>query len=175
MIHRSLSENRGEFDYFLDQFEHLLTLIYQEDPYSVIVTGDFNRRSSLWWSDDVTNIEGELLEPLTSSFDLHQLVSEPTHFIGNRKSCIGLIFTNQASLFAETEVHPSLDPLCHHNIISGKINIRCPPVPPFNRQSGTMTRRIPMLYAKASKSFPGNVTLQDFLLMSRLGFLRNPF
>ena len=37
-------------------------------------------------------------------------------------------------MFIETEIHPSLDPLCHHSIVSGKINIRCPPVPSFKRQ-----------------------------------------
>ena len=79
-------------------------------------------------------ISKENSESLTSSLDLHQLVSEPTHFIGNTKSCIDLIFTDQPNLFGETEIHPSIDPLCRHNIISGKINIRCPPVPPFNRQ-----------------------------------------
>ena len=134
VIYRSPSQNRGEFDYFLNQFEHLINLINQESPYSVIVTGDFNCRSPLWWPDDISNIEGELFESFTSSLDLHQLVSEPTHFIGNSKSCIDLIFTDEPNLFVETEVHPSIDSLCHHNIISGKINIRCPPVPPFNSQ-----------------------------------------
>ena len=64
----------------------------------------------------------------------HQLVSEPTHFIRNSKSCIELIFTDQPNLFIETEVHPSLDPFFHHSIVSGKINIRCPPVSSFKRQ-----------------------------------------
>ena len=145
-----------------------MTLIDQESPYTVIATRDFNCRSRLWWPDDVSNIKEELSEPLKSSLDLHKLVSEPAYFIGNSKLCINLIFTDQPNLFVETEVHPYIDPLSHHNITSGKINIRCPPVP-------LLTRRIPMLYTKASKSFLENVTLQDFLLMSRLGFLRKPF
>ena len=91
VIYRSPSQSREEFDLFLDQFEHLISMIKQENPYSVIITGDFNCRSPLWWPDDIGNVEGELFEPLASSLDLHQLVSEPIHFIGNSKSCIDLI------------------------------------------------------------------------------------
>ena len=175
VIYRSPSQNRVEFDYFLNQFEHLINVIKQESPYSVIVTGDFNCRSPLWWPDDISNIKGELFESLASNLDLHQLVSEPTDFIGNSKSCIDLIFTDKPNLFVETKVHPSIDPLCHQNILSGKSTLDAHQFLLLTGKSGTMTRWIPMLYAKASKSFPGNVTLQDCLLMSRQGFLRKSY
>ncbi len=161
VIYRSPSQNREEFDHFLDQFEHLITNINQENPYSVIVTGDFNCRSPLWWPDDISNVEGELLEPLTSSLDLHQLISEPTHFIGNSKSCIDLIFTDQPNLFVETEVHPSLDPVCHHSIISGKINIRCPPVPSFNRKIWDYDKANTNAIRESILKFPWEVHLSN--------------
>ena len=129
-------------------------MIKQENPYSVIITGDFNCRSPLWWLGDIGNVEGELFEPLASSLDLHQLVSELTHFIGNSKSCIDLIFTDQPNLFIETEVHPSLDPLCHHSIVSGKINIKCPPVPSFKRQIWDYNKADSNAIRQSIKQFP---------------------
>ena len=134
VIYRSPSQNPDEFNQFLDQFEHLVSLLHQENPYTIVITGDFNCRSPMWWPDDIGNNEGELFEPLTSSLNLQQLICEPTHFIGNSKSCIDLILTDQPNLFVETGVSPSLDPLCHHSIIYGRINIKCPPVPAYTRK-----------------------------------------
>ena len=74
-------------------FELMLSKMNAENPFSVIITGDFNCRSTQWWENDIENSEGKLFEPLTSDLGLHQLISEPTHLIGSSKSCIDLIFT----------------------------------------------------------------------------------
>ena len=66
-----------------------------ENPYCVIITGDFNCRSTNWWGDDIKNDEGKLFEPFTSDLGLHQLINELTHSIGNSRSCIDVIFTDQ--------------------------------------------------------------------------------
>ena len=41
---------------------------------------------------------------------------------------------DQPNLFTETGVHPSLNPLCHHHIVYGELNVRCPPIPNFTRK-----------------------------------------
>ena len=70
VIFRSPSQIKEQYDYFLDQFEHLIAIIIQESPYLVIVTRDFSCRSPLWWPRDISNVEGKLFETLTSSLDL---------------------------------------------------------------------------------------------------------
>ena len=51
-----------------------------ENSFCVIITGDFNCRSTQWWEDDIENNEGKLLEPMKSDIGLHQLIAEPTLF-----------------------------------------------------------------------------------------------
>ena len=100
----------------------MLSKIYAENPFYVI-TGDFNCRSTVWWEKDVKNNKGRLFEPFTSEPGLHQVISEPTHLLGDSRSCIDLVFTDQPNLFIETGVHPSLHDQCHHQIFYGKLTI----------------------------------------------------
>ena len=48
---------------------------------------------------------------------VHQLMLDPTHLLPNSLSCTDLIFTDQANLAVDCDVHPSLHPNCHHKII----------------------------------------------------------
>ena len=54
--------------------------------------------------------------------------------MGDSKSCIDVIFTDQPNLFFETGVHPSLHAQCHHHIIYGELSIRNITPPPYRRQ-----------------------------------------
>ena len=98
----------------MTKFENMLSKVSAEDPYAVIITGDLNCRSSKWWQGDTDNEEGKVLEPFSSDLDLHQLISEPTHIIGDSKSCIHIIFTVQPNLLLKFGVHPSLQEQYHH-------------------------------------------------------------
>ena len=104
-------------------FELMLSKMNAENPFSIIITGDFNCRSTQWWENDAVNNEGKLFETLTSDLDLHQLIAEPTHLIGNSKSCIDLILTDQPNLVIASGVRPSLHDYCHHQIIYGKLSV----------------------------------------------------
>ena len=98
-----------------------------------IVLGDFNARSSAWWSNDTTNNEGTQIECLTSLYGFEQMISEPTHMIQNSSSCIDLMFINQPHLVIESGVHPSLHSKCHHQIIFCKLNLKIHYPPPYQR------------------------------------------
>ena len=98
LIYRSPSQDQDELDNFAINFELMLSKIY---------AGDFNCRSTQWWEYDIENNDGKLFEPITSDMGLHQLIAEPTHFMGDSKSCIDLIFTDQPNLIIESVVHPS--------------------------------------------------------------------
>ena len=83
VIYRSPSQNQTEFDDFTLNFELMLSKMAAENPFCVVITGDFNCRSSQWWENEIENNEGKLFEPLTSDLGLNQLISEPTHFMGD--------------------------------------------------------------------------------------------
>ena len=74
----------------------------------LLVKGDFNMRSSSWWSDDIDTIEGTRLESITSYYGLYQIINEPTHILPSSTSCIDLIFTNQPNLVINNGARPSL-------------------------------------------------------------------
>ena len=124
LMYRSPSQNQQEFDNFMINFEQLLSKISAEEPYAVIITGDFDCHSPQWWEGDNKNDEEKQFEPLTSDLGLHQLVSGPTHMIGQSKSCNDLILTDQPNLFIESGIHPSLHEQCHHQIIHAKLSVR---------------------------------------------------
>ena len=62
------------------------------------------------------------------------MISEPTHFIGDSKSCIDLVFTDQPNLFIESGVHSSLHCQCHHQIVYGKLSVSNLAPPPYKRR-----------------------------------------
>ena len=130
VIYRSPSQGLEEFDNFTINFELILSKMHAENPFCVIITGDFNCRSTQWWENDIENNEGRLFEPITADNGLHQLISEPTHLMGDSKSCIDLIFTDQPNLIIESGVHPSLHEQCHHQIVYGKLSVSNIALPP---------------------------------------------
>ena len=134
VIYRSPSQDQSEFDNFTINFELMLSKMHAENPFSVIITGDFNCRSAQWWKDDIENNEGKHFESLTSDLGLHQLISEPTHFMGDSRSCIDLIFTDQPNLVVESGVHPSLHEQCHHQLVYGKLSVSNVKLPPYKRR-----------------------------------------
>ena len=67
--------------------------ITQKNPFLTVVIGDFNARSSKWWTDDKTTQEGLKIENLLSQFSLSQVINEPTHISQNFSSCIDLLLT----------------------------------------------------------------------------------
>ena len=134
VIYRSPSQGPEEFDNFTINFELMLSKMHAENPFCVIITGDFNCRSTQWWENDIENNEGRLFEPLASDNGLHQLISEPTHLMGESKSCIDLILTDQPNLITESGVHPSLHEQCHHQIVYGKLSVSNIVLPPYTRR-----------------------------------------
>ena len=131
VTYRSSSQNNSELDSFLPNLEQLLRDISKCKPTVSAVTGDFNARSSSWWSEDINTSEGTKLYSLTSSNGFLQLINESTHIQTNSSSCIDFIFTDQPNLSVNSEVHASLYPNCHHLIVHTKFNLNISyPLPP---------------------------------------------
>ena len=124
-----------EFINFIQNFECLHKKIMDENPYTVIFTGNFNAHSLNWWSEGDSNQEGIQLDNLFSNLNLSQVISEPTHFREDcRPTCIDLIITDQPSLV--------LDPTCKHQITFCKINFAIPPLPSYFRKVWQLTELV---------------------------------
>ena len=132
-LHRSPSQNSEEFESFLTNFEHLLSDINARKPSVSVILGDFNARSTSWWSSDIDSLEGSKLFSLSTLNGFHQIISEPTHVQRNSSSCIDLIFTDQPSLVINNGVHASLHSSCHHQIIHCTFNLNIVYPPPYQR------------------------------------------
>ena len=78
-LYRSPSQSNDIFETFADNFELNLDTIAKENPYLIVILGDFNAKSSNWYKHDKTTYEGSKIEAITSPFGLKQLIPEPTH------------------------------------------------------------------------------------------------
>ena len=126
VIYRSPSQNNSEFDSFLKSLKNT-------KPFLSVITGDFNARTSCWWSEDINTSEGLKLLSLTSANGVSQLINEPTHLQTSNSSCIDLIFTDQPKLSVNSGVHASLHPNCHHQIVHSSFNLNISYPPPYQR------------------------------------------
>ena len=114
-------------------FEQLISDIIAKNPLFVLIRGNFNIRSSDWWKNDLSTFEGTQVDPLTTSYGLSQIISDPTHIHPYSSSCIDLIFTNQPNLVTESGVHPSLLLKCHYQIVFAKLNLNVEYPPLYER------------------------------------------
>ena len=108
-VYRSPSQNSEQYDNFINKVQIMVNRLQMERPHLVILTGDFNCITSLWWTDDAESPEGMALNEISEGNNLYQLIDEPTNIRGTNMSCVDLIITDQPNLFVESGVHPSLD------------------------------------------------------------------
>ena len=100
----------AEVKNYISSLENILEMIGKEKPSAIILSGDFNARSPLFWEGDSKSREGELFSELLISNNMEELIKEPTHIRDNgSQSCIDLICTEQPYLFVDSGVLPSLD------------------------------------------------------------------
>ena len=71
----SPSQNSEEFESFLTNFEHLLSDINARKPSVSVILGDFNARSTSWWSSDIDSLEGSKLFLFSTLNGFHQIIS----------------------------------------------------------------------------------------------------
>ena len=64
-----------------------------------IKIGHFNAKlKKNYYKNDKCNFEQNIIENVTSQFDVQQVIKEPTHILNNFSSQIDLIFTLQANM-----------------------------------------------------------------------------
>ena len=137
-LYRSPGQSKDQFDQFdrfCSSFNMLMPNINDEKPLASIITGDFNARSKNWWSQDITNIQGSIIDTITSTSGYHQLINLPTHITNTSSSCIDLIFISNVNLIREFGIEKSLyADSFHYSIVFGKMNLSIPLPPLYTRE-----------------------------------------
>ena len=105
-LYRSPSRSQDLFESFKENLELILESAAQNNPFLVVLLGNFNAKSSSCCKNDITATEGKAIENISSQFGLHQMINEPTHILKSSSSSIDLIFTSQPNLITESGVHP---------------------------------------------------------------------
>ena len=117
-----------DVDNYCTKLKESFDKIAREKPSLVVLTGDFNARSPLFWNEErLENMPGEKLGNFMLLNSLEQLINEPTHFPRDDiETCIDLIFTDKPALFVDSGLIPSPNPKCKHQVVHGSINFKCP-------------------------------------------------
>ena len=70
-LYRSPGQTNEQYENFVDRLQIMINQIRGERPYCLLLTGDFNCRSSQWWGDDAESPEGTALDVLIETNDLN--------------------------------------------------------------------------------------------------------
>ena len=131
VMYRSPSQSSIEFESFLSGFEDMFSSVLFSKSQFTVILGDFNARSSTWWSNDITSPNGTLIGSLTTTHGLKQLISDATHILPQSLSYIDLIFADQPNYVIDCGTNPSLNQNYHHQITFCKLNLKIEYPPPY--------------------------------------------
>ena len=124
-----------EVDTYFSNLNTIIERVNDEKPKAIILTGDFNAKSPIFWENDVDSREGRILTELSISNNLEQLINEPTHIRDDgSQTCIDLLFTDQKYAFTNAQVISHSEHQSKHLIVHGEINFSMPSPPPYRRK-----------------------------------------
>lgn len=83
---------------------------YDTSFLTVVIPGDFNAKSNLWYTNDINSYKG--FKTRTHKYYWWLL------------AVIDLIFKTQKNLVVESELHSLLYPNCHHHITFAKFSLK---------------------------------------------------
>ena len=133
-LYRSPNQSEDDFENFCNNFELTLDAVSVTNPFLIVAIGDFNAKSSNWYTGDTITFEGSKTETIASQFGLQQIMNEPTHIQGKYESCIDLIFSSQPYLVMSSGIHSPLHQNSHHQIIFAKFSLKVHYPPPYERE-----------------------------------------
>ena len=73
-LYRSPSQDSEQFESFIANLQLFFSDLRNENPHCIILTGDFNCRSSQWWPDDEDTPQGTALDELMETNNVYQLI-----------------------------------------------------------------------------------------------------
>ena len=74
---------QDEFETFLKNFELTLEKIHKNNPFMIVVLGDFNAKSNNCCKADITSFEVSTVDTIASSYGLNHLIQEPAHILNS--------------------------------------------------------------------------------------------
>ena len=135
LSYRSPSQSSTSLDNYCDKIQKILDKINKEKPHLIVLSGDFNARSPIFWEfEKCETSPGKKLSNFMVLNALDQVINEPTHFPRDDvETCIDLVMTNKPQFIVHSGVIPSPDPRCKHQIVNVLINFSVPCPPPYKR------------------------------------------
>ena len=122
-----------DFAIYSKKFDELMEKISLENPFAIIVTGDYNSHNKKWYHGDGSDKFGLAIQETFEKYGLTQMVDQPTYFGPKSNTLVDLFATNQPNLVIANEIHPSPDDRCHHQINFAKLNLKCTVPDPIKR------------------------------------------
>ena len=96
MSYRHPNQKSEEVEAYFSSLNDIVEKMSNEKPMAVVLTGDFNARSSFSWENAADTRGGRLLSEISTLNNLEELVSEPTHLRDDgTQTCIDFICTHQ--------------------------------------------------------------------------------
>ena len=131
--YRKPSQTQIEFTQYCEQLDNIINKISTENPFMTILTGDYNAKHNSWYTEDNTDKYGTAIHELFAKHNILQTVNQPTNITSRTQHCIDLVATDQPNIIIKNEVAPSLHTNCSHQVNLVKLDLKCPPPPPFKR------------------------------------------
>ena len=130
-MYRCPNQFKVDFQNFCNNFDLILDAASATNPFLFVAVGDFNAKSTNWYTGDATTIEVSKTQAITSQFQLEQIINELTHIQGNSVSCINLIFSSKPNSVMSSGIHYSLHQICHHQTLFARLNLKVHYPPPY--------------------------------------------
>ena len=162
VVYRRFGQTPSEFNNFIEKFDEICQSITNENPYCMFFVGDFNAHLKRWGNINDDDNFGIALQNIFDAYGLFQLVDQPTYITKNSSSCIDLVITDQPNIVLESDIHPALHTNCNHQINFVKINVHCPPPPPYNRRVWHFDRANVKSIQRSLTNFDWEKYLGDF-------------
>ena len=68
-LYRLPNQCQDDFESFINDFELNLDSDIVNNPFLIVVLGDFNAKTSLWYNNDITTYEGSKIDGVTPNLD----------------------------------------------------------------------------------------------------------
>ena len=134
LSYRHPNQTLDDLENYMVAISDIYEQINAEKPIAIVLTGDVNARSPLFWENDTDTREGRMFSDFIFSNNFEELLNEPTHLRDDgTQSCNDLICTDQPFIFTESGVLSSLGIHSKHQILHGNLNFSVPCPLPYKR------------------------------------------
>lgn len=134
VFYRPPNQSAADRDSFLLHLSQTISIVFEENPKSIVVMGDFNDRCVHWDDSHSTSELGTKLYDLITDNGLTQLIKSPTHLdnTGRPQHLLDLIITDSPELILDSHILAPIDK-CHHCPTICKLAITLPKDRPYKR------------------------------------------